>query len=305
MAGKLVLITGGAGFLGRPLAAELVAGGYEVVVLSRDPRRVSGLASGVGVERWDGSTAQGWGGLADGAFGIVNLAGDNIGAGRWTPAKKRRIRDSRLRAGAAVVAAVSAARRKPSVLVQASAVGYYGNRGDEMLSEASPPGQGFLADTCLAWEASTAAVEELGVRRAVARTGIVLSLSGGALPKLVLPYRLLAGGPMGDGRQWMPWIHLADEIAGLRFLLERDGARGPFDLTAPQPLTNAEFGATVGAVLHRPSRLRVPAFALRGLLGEMSDLVLDGQRALPTRLLDLGFGFRFAAARAALEDVLR
>ncbi|MEO8502930.1 MAG: TIGR01777 family oxidoreductase [Acidobacteriota bacterium] len=298
-----VLITGGTGFIGRALSVELAAAGYEVVVVSRDPARVAGLPEAVRLERWDGSTAAGWGGLVDGAFGVVNLAGDNIGAGRWSAAKKRRLRDSRLRAGHAVVEAVRAANRQPQVVIQASAVGYYGDRGDEVLDETSRPGRGFLAETCVAWEASTAAVQELGVRHVVARSGIVLGREDGALPRLVLPYRVFVGGPLGDGRQWMPWIHLADEIAALRFLLEQE-AGGAFNLTAPQPLPNAEFGRSLASVLHRPSVFRVPQFVLRAALGEMSEIVLAGQRALPHGLLALGFGFRFNEARAALVDLL-
>jgi uncharacterized protein (TIGR01777 family) len=204
VAAKRVVLTGGSGLIGRPLAAALIAGGYEVAVLSRDPRGVSGMPPGVLVEHWDGSTAEGWGALVDGALAVVNLAGENIGSGRWSAAKKRRLRDSRLNAGAAVVQAITAARSKPAVLVQSSAVGYYGNRGDEVLSEASAPGKGFLPETCLAWEASTAAVEALGVRRVVARSGVVLSRDGGAFPKLVLPFRLLGAGRWATGSSGCP-----------------------------------------------------------------------------------------------------
>ncbi len=298
-----ILIAGGTGFLGRPLAATLARNGYEVVVLTRDPATAKPIAGGR-LAAWDGSTAEGWGALADGAYAIVNLAGDNIGEGRWTQAKKQRVIASRLHAGAAIVAAVSAARRKPAVLLQASAVGYYGDRADEELADDAPAGSGFLAETCVAWEASTAAVEAQGVRRAVARTGVVLDMAGGALPKIALPYRLGAGGPMGTGRQWMPWIHLHDEIAALAFLLETATARGAFNVCAPHPLRNAELGQEIGRVLHRPSLLPAPTFALRLALGEMSALVLQSQRCIPAKLLALGFTFRFPEAAAALRDAL-
>jgi uncharacterized protein (TIGR01777 family) len=300
-----VLITGGTGLIGRALATALAASGHDVVLLSRSPDRAEALPANVRAARWDGTTASGWQDLADGAWAIVNLAGENIGGGRWTAAAKRRIVESRTRAGAAVAAAVAAARRKPRMLLQASAVGYYGNCGDRLLPESAGPGTGFLAATCVAWEASTFAVEAAGVRRAVARSGVVLSMAGGALPKLVLPYRLFAGGPMGDGRQWMPWIHLADEVRALHFLIEDERAAGAFNLCGPAPERNADFGRAIGDVLHRPSFMPAPAFALKAALGEMSTIVLEGQRCVPERLLALGFRFEHAELRPALADLLR
>ncbi len=300
-----VLITGGTGLIGRPLAAALAASGHDVVLLSRDPDKAGALPAHVRAARWDGATAAGWQDLADGAFAIVNLAGENIGGGRWTAEAKRRVVESRTRAGAAVVAAVAAARRKPRMLLQASAVGYYGDSGDRLLPESSGPGAGFLAATCVAWEASTFAVEAAGVRRAVARSGVVLSMDGGALPKLVLPFRLLAGGPMGDGRQWMPWIHVDDEVRALQFLIENERASGAFNLCGPTPERNADFGRAIGDVLHRPSFLPAPAFALKLALGEMSTIVLQGQRCVPEKLLALGFRFAHLELRPALADLLR
>ena len=300
-----VLITGGTGLIGRALAAALAAGRYDVVLLSRSPDKAGALPAHVRAARWDGRTAAGWQDLADGACAIVNLAGENIGGGRWSSETKRGIVESRTRAGEAVVAAVAAARRKPRVLVQASAVGYYGESGDRLLPESVGPGTGFLAATCVVWEASTLAVETAGVRRAFARSGVVLSADGGALPKLVLPYRLFAGGPMGDGRQWMPWIHLADEVRALRFLIEDERAAGAFNLCGPVPERNADFGRAIGDVLHRPSLLRAPAFALKLALGEMASIVLEGQRCVPERLLALGFTFEHPTLRPALADLLR
>ena len=299
-----VLITGGTGLIGRALAAELVRAGYEVIVLSRHPERATGLPTGVQVERWDAVTAEGWGHLADGAHAIVNLAGENIAAGRWTEARKRRICESRLNAGRAVVQAVEAATHKPQVLIQASAVGYYGPHGDEEVTEETPPGDDFLARLAVEWEASTAPVEPLGVRRAIIRTGIVLSTAGGALPRMALPFRLFVGGPVGSGRQWFPWIHIADEVAAICFLMEEESASGPFNLTAPNPVTNAQFSRALGRVLKRPAFMPVPALALRLLFGEMASALLTGQRAVPRRLLALGFTFRFPEVLAALRDLL-
>ena len=300
-----VVITGGSGLIGSALARDLGLSGREVVVLSRDPEALDVQPIGVRAVRWDARTADGWGELADGAEAIVNLAGESIGAGRWTAQRKKRIRHSRVAAGEAVMAAITAARRKPGVLVQASAVGFYGPRGDELVTEETPPGNDFLAHTCVAWEASTAPAESLGVRRVVARTGVVLSRNGGALPRMLTPYRWFVGGRLGSGRQWMPWIHLADEVGALRFLIERPDARGPFNLSAPAPLPNSRFGRALGSALRRPSLLPAPAFALRRLLGEMSQIVLEGQRAVPERLLALGYSFQFPEARPALENLVR
>ncbi len=302
---RQAIITGGTGLIGRALAAELVAAGYEVVVLSRNPQRAHGLPTGVQVEAWDGRTAQGWGGLADGTYAIVNLAGENLAGGRWTAERRHRIRQSRLDAGQAVVEAVRAAKRKPAVVVQASGIGYYGPHGDEEVTEDFPPGEDFLGRLAVEWEASTAPVEGLGVRRVVIRTGVVLSREGGALPRLALPFRFFLGGPLGNGRQWVPWIHVADEVRAIRFLLENEEARGPYNLAAPNPVTNRELARALRQVLRRPSWLPVPAPALRLALGEMSAVLLTGQRALPRRLLEADFRFQFPEISTALQNLFR
>ena len=298
-----VVITGGSGLIGSAVARELGGAGHEVVVLSRDPSKVT-LPPNTRAVQWDGKTGEGWAPLLDADTAILHLAGESIAAGRWTTEKKRRIRASRVESGAAVMAAIRKAKEKPRVLLQGSAVGYYGPCGDEVVTESHPPGHDFLADVCVGWEASTAEAESLGVRRAVLRTGIVLSGKGGALPKMTIPFRLGAGGPLGGGRQWFPWIHLADEVGAIRFLLEREDARGPFNLTAPEPLTNRDFSRVLGRALHRPSLAPAPGFALRLVLGEMADMLLHGQRAVPQRLLELGYVFRYPEALAALRDLL-
>jgi uncharacterized protein (TIGR01777 family) len=304
-----IIITGGTGLIGRALAADLAGDSHEAIVLSRRPERATGLPAGVRAERWDARTAEGWGALADGADAIVNLAGESIaGAGsipsRWTAERKGRIRDSRLNAGRAVVQAAELASSKPHVVVQASGSGYYGPRGDEELTEEASPGKDFLGQTAIEWEASTAPVESLGVRRAIIRSGAVLSTEGGAFPFMLLPFRLFVGGALGSGRQWLPWIQIADEVRAIRFLIENETASGPFNLVAPDLLTNADFGRVLGRVMRRPAFTRVPAFALRLLLGEMSIVLLEGQKAVPQRLQELGFTFRFPEAEAALRDLL-
>lgn len=297
-----IIITGGTGFIGAPLARQLAAA-YEVIVLSRNPAAVGSLGSGVQVAAWDGRTAQGWGRLADGAFAIINLAGENLSAGRWTAARKRAIVESRQHAGQAVLAAIEQAAVKPAVLVQSSAVGYYGPRGDEKITESEKPGSSFDAATCVTWEKITEPVEALGVRRVIIRTGVVIEKHGGALARMALPFQLFIGGPVGSGRQYFPWIHLADEINAIQFLLENPQARGVFNLSAPNPVTMKEFAAALGKALGRPSFMPVPAFALQLLFGEMASILLNGQRAIPTRLQQAGFTFHYPTVDAALAHI--
>ncbi len=303
-----VIITGGTGLIGKALTHELVRRGHEVIVLSRSPKLASGLPAGVRVEGWDARSAKGWGPLADGAGAIVNLAGENIaGTGflpqRWTDERKRRILESRLNAGRAVVEAVEQAANKPGVVIQSSGVDYYPADETADMTEESPRGSSFLADVTRDWEASTEAVEALGVRRAIIRTGVVLSKEAGVLPKLALPYLLFVGGPIGSGRQPFPWIALDDEAAAIAFLIEHPTASGPFNLTAPNPLTNAEFGRVLGKVLGRPSFVPAPAFAFKLAFGELAVLLLEGRRALPKRLLELGFQFKYPDAESALRAI--
>jgi uncharacterized protein (TIGR01777 family) len=302
-----VIIGGATGFIGRPLTINLAEAGYEVVVVTRNPGKASVLfGERVRAAGWDGRTLGGWVDRASGDCAIINLAGENIGAGRWTPKRKEAIVRSRLDAGLAIVDAVRQARAKPKVLIQASAVGRYGPRGAEELDESAPSGEGFLAGVTREWEDSTAAVEDLGVRRAVIRSGLVLDGDGGVLTRFLKPFRLFAGGPLGSGRQWMSWIHRRDEVAGIRYLLEREDLAGAFNLTAPQPLTMNKFARTLGRVLHRPAAFRVPAVWLRIFFGQMAEeTVLAGQRVLPQALLRAGFKFQYPDLESALRAILR
>ncbi|OGO03141.1 MAG: TIGR01777 family protein, partial [Chloroflexi bacterium RBG_13_53_26] len=288
-----VVITGGSGLIGRALSASLARDHHEVIILSRHPEQVVGLPAVVRAERWNPHIAEECRHLVEEADAVVNLAGENIAARRWTVDRKKQIRDSRLNAGRAMLQALESATRKPRVVIQASAVGYYGLCGDEELNEESPPGKDFLAQLAIDWEASTAQIERLGVRRAIIRTGVILSPEGGAFPRLLLPFRLFVGGPLGSGRQWFPWIHIADEVGAIRFLLENESASGPFNLSAPHPVTNADFARMVGRQTKRPAFLPTPAFLLRLLFGEMATVLLDGQRAFPGRLMLMGYNFRF------------
>lgn len=305
MSSESILITGGTGLIGRRLVEELTDDGYSVVVLTRSPERVTDLPPGARAVGWDAETTEGWGELADGALGIVHLAGEGVAEGRWTEEKKRRIRASRVESTRAVVAAVEAAETRPRFLVQASAVGYYGSRGDEILTEDAAPGDDFLAGVCVEWEDTSEVVEALGVRRVLLRTGIVLDPESGALAKMLPPFKLGLGGPLGSGRHFMPWIHLQDEVAAIRFLIEREQAAGPYNLTAPHPVRNRELAQALGRALGRPAVLPTPKLALHLLFGEMAEILLASQRVVPHRLTGAGFTFRFSEIDPAFEDLLR
>lgn len=304
-----VIITGGSGLIGRALTESLAADGHEVIILSRTPSKVDGVPSGVRAAGWDAKTAAGWGGLADGCDVVVNLAGESLkGNGflpsRWTRGRKQLIRQSRIDAGMAVVEAVRTAQKKPKLVIQASAVGYYGPCGDEPVTEQSPSGTDFLSGVCRDWEASTAEVESMGVRRVVLRTGLPLTMRGGAFPLLVLPFKFFAGNTFGSGKQYYPWIHFADYIAALRFLIDSPSSSDVYNLSAPNPARNREFARTIGRVLRRPAWAPVPRFALQIALGEVSTVVMDGQRAVPEKLGREGFVFKYPELQPALEDLL-
>ena len=301
-----VIITGATGFIGRALCRELHKD-YEVVALSRvveDARKsVGDLAR---VVRWDAKTPAGWDNQADGACAIINLAGENVGAGRWNQARKSRILQSRIDSTKAIIQAVKRLQNKPKMVILASAIGYYGPRQDEQLDEAAPPGEGFLADVCRQVEGIADQIVALGVRCVVIRTGVVLGRDGGALPRLVMPFRFYLGGHLGSGKQWFSWISLEDEIAAIRFLMENVCAKGVYNLTAPQPVTMKEFCRILGKVLNRPSWLSVPVFAARLALGEMADeMLLSGQRVLPGRLPAAGFKFNYPDLEKALSDLAK
>ena len=297
-----ILITGGTGLIGAALTESLVKDSHEVIVLTRNPDRVKDVLPGVNRAKWDGKTAAGWGHLVEGVDAIVNLAGENLSAGRWTGTRKQRIRSSRINAGKAVVQAVENAGQKPIVVIQASGVGFYGVESPELVDESAPIGSDFLSHVSREWEASTQPVEAMGVRRVIIRTSVVLSKKGGALGLMLLPFRLFVGGPLGSGRQWMSWIHIEDEVRAIRYLIENEKASGAFNLSA-HSVTNAEFSTAAGKVMRRPNFFRVPAFVLRLVLGEMATMVLDGQRASSKKLTDLGFKFKFDRIEEALKDL--
>jgi hypothetical protein len=296
------IIAGGTGFIGQALVAELKANGWEIVVLSRAPGKVAEVfGSGVIGMRSDNGD---WPDMLGPDCVIVNLAGENIASGRWSARKKKRILESRLDSGDRIVRSIRLAERVPAAVIQASAIGYYGPREQDPVDESAPSGTGFLADVCRRWEASTASLDEMSIRRCVIRTGMVLG-QGGALARMLPPFRAYLGGPPGTGLQGVSWIHLADQVGAIRFLMENETARGAYNLTAPNPVVFRTFARILGEVLHRPSGLKTPAFVLRLLFGEMADeILLSGQIALPSRLLDAGYEFRFPELERALEDIL-
>jgi uncharacterized protein (TIGR01777 family) len=303
-----IILTGGTGLIGRALSVELARAGFEVIALSRNPSHRAGMSERVTLLGWDGQTGRGWTELVDGATAIVNLAGESLAGKsllkmRWTPERKREIIGSRVQAGSAVAEAVRNAEYKPLLVVQASAVGYYGPRGNERVTEEEGAGKDFMAEICVNWEASTTQVENFGVRRVVIRLGIVLSRSGGALPRQMIPFRLYSGGPIGNGQQGYPWVHISDVCRAIRFLIETPSAEGVFNLCAPQPLTNAEFGRALAGAMHRPYWLPIPALAFKVAFGEAATILLDGQKAYPQRLLNVGFEFQYPEIGAALANL--
>jgi uncharacterized protein (TIGR01777 family) len=300
-----IVIAGGSGFLGSALARTLAAEGHQVSILTRQPPAAAPAQPGISFVQWNpDGTAGPWASVVDGATALINLAGESIGARRWSPAQKQKLRDSRLRATHSLTAAIRQAARPLAAFISGSAVGYYGDRGDETITEVSPPGTDFLAGLAKEWEA--AANEAANVNRvALVRTGIVLDRKGGALPKMLPPFQMFLGGPFGSGTQYMPWIHKDDWVRMVSWMITAEGARGPLNATSPSPVTNSEFSRALGLALKRPSLLPAPAFALRLALGEMADaLLLSGQRALPVRATDLGFSFRYSNIDEALASVL-
>lgn len=300
-----IVIAGGTGFLGRALTDELLARKHEVTVLTRAAPASSATRPQLTHLTWSPNGQSGvWASAIDGADAVVNLSGESIAAKRWSAAQKKKILDSRLLATRSLTTAIRAASRRPA-LISGSAVGYYGDRHDESISESSQPGDDFLAQVCKAWEAAANDVAQL-TRVSLIRTGIVLDRREGALPKMLPPFYLLAGGPVGSGRQHWPWIHREDWVRLVVWAIETETVRGPVNATAPRPVTNAEFAKALGRALRRPSLLPTPGFALRLMLGEMADaLLLSGQRALPVRATDLGFVFRFPQLDEALADIFK
>jgi uncharacterized protein (TIGR01777 family) len=293
-----ILITGGTGFIGQALCPRLAAAGHEVVLLSRQPR--PRLPAGVA------TSVTGLDALDAGEFGgVINLAGEPIGDGRWTPARRKLLLESRIETTAKLIAWMQRAQRAPGVLVSASAVGYYGEQGEREITEDTHPTPGFTHDLCAAWEREAGRAADLGVRLCISRIGVVLDRDGGALARMLPAFRMGAGGRLGSGQHWFPWIHREDMAAILQWLLETPAARGAYNASAPKPVTNEAFTRALGRALGRPTVLPMPAAALKLLFGEMSELLLVSDRMVPKRLLQEGFRFRYPELDGALAAIFR
>lgn len=294
------VVAGGSGFLGSPLCESWAEEGHDVRMLTRAlPPGESRHDSGTGVPgvtrvgwRPDGTAGQTTAAI-DGAAALINLAGESVAAARWTPARKQALRDSRILSTRTLAAAIKACANPPRTFISGSAIGYYGANDSAALTEASPPGGDFLAQLCVDWEAEAQHAAGASVRVVLLRTGLVLERGGGALAKIMLPFRFFAGGTIGSGRQYVSWIHRIDWMEMVRWLVETPEIAGPVNATAPHPVTNAELARALGRALHRPALVPTPAFALRIVLGEMAESLVTGQRVLPSRALAAGFHFRY------------
>jgi len=302
-----ILISGSTGFLGTALAKTLEQQGHSIARLVR-PRTTQKSADGSPAQTvpWDPVAGQFDVAGAEGADALIHLAGASIAGGRWNASRKDLLRTSRVDATRHLFGALAKLQRPPRVIVAASAIGYYGNRGDETLTEASAPGNDFLAGLCRQWEAETARSAEFGARVVIPRFGIILAAHGGALPRMALPFKLGAGGRLGDGRQWMSWLTLREVTSIIQFALATSGLAGPVNAVTPNPVRNSEFTRVLAKTLHRPALFPAPAFALRLALGEMADaLLLVSQKVMPSKLTDSGYAFQQPNLESALADVFR
>jgi len=300
-----ILVTGSTGLVGTALVSSLKQAGHTVCRLVRPSTKAEAIRGTEGFDvRWDPATGE-LGAAAVGADAVVNLAGASVAHGRWTPLRKKVLRASRVDTTRALVNALAKMAVRPRVFVSASATGYYGDRGDELLKEESQPGNDFLSDLAREWEAEAEKAEVLGIRVVRARFGVILAKKGGALPQMARPFRFGVGGRIGSGQQWMSWVTLEDAVAILRFALENGAVRGPVNVVSPQPVRNAEFTTALAAALHRPALFPAPVFALRLMLGEMADgLLLSSQRVVPEQLQRLGYNFLDADLATALGSLL-
>lgn len=295
-----IMIAGGSGFLGGALTESFLEDGHQVFILTRGASAYSGAKT----IQWDAKTTRGWGHLVNEMDVIIHLAGRSLSSWPWTPATKQDFIDSRVNPGRALAQAILEATRRPKIFVQASGINHYGLRGDPA-DESTPPADDFLAQVTVHWEGATQSVEDLGVRRVVARTAPVLDREGGLLSLMALPVKLFVGGPIGSGKFAMPWIHIHDWVGAIRHLIADENARGAYNLIAPVPTSSADFNRALAEVLRRPYWFPTPAFLLRTLLGEMSVLVVEGRYSQPKRLIESGFKFQFEGPRDALTDLFK
>ncbi len=299
-----IVIAGGTGFIGTRLISQLIASGDSVTLLTRSGSVPQAFKDKIVAQPWDGKTAGNWMKVIDGADAVINLCGEGIALKRWSQKQKELLRSSRLDPTRAIVQAIRSAQVKPQVLINASAVGFYGSVPEEQVDESRVQGRGFLADLCADWEASAREVETMGVRLVFPRIGIVLGPGQGALQKMIPPFKLFMGGPLGSGQQWFPWVHVQDVANMILFAMKKTSISGPINVCAPYPVRMHEFCGTLGRILNRPSWLPVLPAILRLVLGEMAEMLLGGQKAIPQKALKNGFKFRYAFVESALISCL-
>lgn len=297
-----VLLTGATGLIGRALCNSLSREGHRIVALSRSPETIRGLTADE-VHKWEPMSGPPPAEALNEIDAVVHLVGEPIADRRWTDSQKRLIRDSRVLSTRNLVEGLRSIGSRPSALISGSAIGFYGDRGDEQLDETASMGRGFMSEICRDWENEAAAAGELGIRVVQVRTGVVLSPEGGALKKMLPPFKLGVGGRLGSGRQWFPWIHISDIVGIFRHAISTSSLKGPANGVAPESVTNAEFTKQLGRALHRPAFLPVPEMALRALMGEMADILFHSQRVVPKAILQSGYVFRYPALAQALEDL--
>jgi len=298
-----ILVTGATGLIGRRFCSVLSGENHNIIALSRSPETTRGLAANE-VHKWDPQTSPPPAQALSEVEAVVHLAGEPIVARRWTDAQKKLIRDSRVLSTRNLITGLRSAGTKPLALISGSAVGFYGDRGDELLEERAPISRGFLSEVCRDWENEAAAATEFGVRVVQVRTGVVLSAQGGALKKMLAPFKLGLGGPLGSGHQWFPWIHIDDIVGVFRHAIFTNSVKGPANGVAPEAVTNAEFTKQLGRALGRPAFLAVPEMALRALMGEMADVLFHSQRVVPKAILEAGYEFQYPSLARALDDLL-
>ena len=297
-----ILLTGGSGFIGQQLVPVLLKSGHSITIFTRNPKKTSAIF------QQQVSTIENLSELSEDQHfdAVINLAGQGIGDQRWTDTVKQQLRDSRLITTGDLVSYFKRAKQKPAVFISGSAIGVYGLHGDEKLDEQATGDDSFSSKLCRDWEAQAAGAEALGIRCCYLRTGVVLGKNGGALSKMLPPFKMALGGPMGSGKQWMSWVHMDDLVSAIIYALETPSLHGPINGTAPNPVSNQEFASTLGAALKRPAIIPMPAFVLKLMMGEMAEeLLLSGQRVVPAKLTESGFEFKFPHLEAALGDILR
>lgn len=300
-----IVLSGSTGFIGKTLTRRLASNGHEIVCLTRNPEKYkSSNSKNISYIKWNARTTDSWAEVVDSADAVINLAGEPIDEKRWTRYQKEWILNSRIESTNAVVEAISMAKNQPSTLINASAVGYYGDVKSCSVDESHPRGTGFLADVCELWENAAKKAEKYNTRVVMLRTGVVLESDGGALKRMLSAFKAFASGTPGSGSQWVPWIHRKDVISAIEFILKNNSLSGPVNISSPNPVTMKELATTIGEILHKPMWAPIPSFVVKAALGEMAEMLLTGQKVIPFKLIEAGFEFKYPYLKDALKDIL-